>query len=57
MRSISKISVQDSSPGIIIDSIIDLLNILAQATSVLVGGINIGGRLIGGKGVLIYVHK
>ena len=39
------------SPWLIIDSIIYLLNILAQAASVLVGGINIGERLIGGKRV------
>ena len=33
----------------------DLLNIPDHAASVLVGGINVGERLIGGKRVFIYV--
>ena len=38
---------------IFINPKIDLFHILAQATSVLSGGINIGERLIGGETVLI----
>ena len=45
------------SPGLLIDSIIDLLNIPDHAASVLVSGINVGERLIGGKRAFIYVPE